>query len=884
MIRLRIKGEVFELDSERILIGRSQDCNIRLDDRQASRRHAVIEKTKDGFLIMDLDSKNGTFLNGKRIGREYVRKADQITIGETKITVEYVSIEPAPDTKAETVPFEDKIQLKRKIQSVRRHLRRRTTSPLNALVTVALILVSLILIYIIVSNVPQPQPTEKTAKKLEQPPQEPEDIKLKQVAEALKKDMQRFKKIAEKGFVDDKTILDFLETVRKYEQYPQLYEELIKLNELLCAVQQKQLLHILNICEQYKSRIDKALSQKKFYAAYRAIIEFEKKYGEHSEFEKYITSLADYVDSEAEIQLSEMDTRCNNLLRIANFADAIKVCQKYLTMFDDKKGTCKLHLGRIQMRIQSIKLEEVTYNRLMAIRKEKAELLAKRLAEEAKRRRLRQLPDEIATALARRINRRVIRGTFEFTDEIEGTPISADSRGVKVRDRHKIHEVLWSDIYPETISQMLKKLILKGQLYYKLAVYYCYNNLKDEAEKALYNFYIKYAKSRKKEKQKADELVAKMRGIEKVPEGGFFYEQIKIDGRKEIFIFTYAERENFLALQSVAKKSKSLARASTLRSLERRFKEIYKKYYTKPGITQDTRIKMQKFIKDGLLSAKERVLQKIKKRAIKTTGFSRLIEIYKELQEARKKALEKIYDEKFYPHGPKPQPNQDKIEELVNDVKEIWQNKASVVLPRKVLENVKILNKITTEFLAKIGVVKKETYDEEIELIMNNLNDKINIRNFCPNASARNLWKYNRKVEEYNKNFKLPPGVPETCRQQLKILNDYREMMGRRRLILCAKLCKAAQYHTEQCKAAGRIWHNGPDGTPGSRAKDQGHSPAVGENVAMGYQNAHSVHWGGWFKSAGHHRNMLSDMWTCAGVGNASDFWTQVFGRCQLPR
>jgi DNA-binding SARP family transcriptional activator len=50
-----------------VLIGRSPDCQIVVDDRQASRHHARISCTEQGYLLEDLGSKNGTYLNGQRL-------------------------------------------------------------------------------------------------------------------------------------------------------------------------------------------------------------------------------------------------------------------------------------------------------------------------------------------------------------------------------------------------------------------------------------------------------------------------------------------------------------------------------------------------------------------------------------------------------------------------------------------------------------------------------------------------------------------------------------------------------------------------------------------------------------------------------------------------
>jgi hypothetical protein len=55
-----------------VLIGRDFDCQVIIDDRQASRHHARIEQTEHGYVLEDLDSKNGTFLNGQRLAKPTV--------------------------------------------------------------------------------------------------------------------------------------------------------------------------------------------------------------------------------------------------------------------------------------------------------------------------------------------------------------------------------------------------------------------------------------------------------------------------------------------------------------------------------------------------------------------------------------------------------------------------------------------------------------------------------------------------------------------------------------------------------------------------------------------------------------------------------------------
>lgn len=53
------------LDRPEMIIGRQEDCDIVLDDRTVSRHHARITRDQKGYILADLDSKNGTFVNGE---------------------------------------------------------------------------------------------------------------------------------------------------------------------------------------------------------------------------------------------------------------------------------------------------------------------------------------------------------------------------------------------------------------------------------------------------------------------------------------------------------------------------------------------------------------------------------------------------------------------------------------------------------------------------------------------------------------------------------------------------------------------------------------------------------------------------------------------------
>ena len=68
-----------------IVLGRSQSCDITLDTPDASRRHAEIASAGAGYVVRDLESTNGTFVNGHRIREHRLQPGDRIGIGRLVI-------------------------------------------------------------------------------------------------------------------------------------------------------------------------------------------------------------------------------------------------------------------------------------------------------------------------------------------------------------------------------------------------------------------------------------------------------------------------------------------------------------------------------------------------------------------------------------------------------------------------------------------------------------------------------------------------------------------------------------------------------------------------------------------------------------------------------
>ncbi len=87
-----LKGQRWNLDQEKLEIGRGADCAIRIDDKTVSRQHAVIYKESDGWVVED-QSKNGTYVNDDIVtAKVSLSDGDVITIA-TAIKLVFVGSE-----------------------------------------------------------------------------------------------------------------------------------------------------------------------------------------------------------------------------------------------------------------------------------------------------------------------------------------------------------------------------------------------------------------------------------------------------------------------------------------------------------------------------------------------------------------------------------------------------------------------------------------------------------------------------------------------------------------------------------------------------------------------------------------------------------------------
>ena len=109
----------FEITRDVVLVGRGEDCDLRVEHKSVSKRHCVLVRTDGLVLLRDLGSTNGTRVNGTRVRRAALLPNDQLAFANFRFTVSFgattkktelqlpeLAPDPHPDDAGETEPPE----------------------------------------------------------------------------------------------------------------------------------------------------------------------------------------------------------------------------------------------------------------------------------------------------------------------------------------------------------------------------------------------------------------------------------------------------------------------------------------------------------------------------------------------------------------------------------------------------------------------------------------------------------------------------------------------------------------------------------------------------------------------------------------------------------
>lgn len=102
----------WEIGDAPIIFGRAVEATVFIEDPGVSREHCQVEKKGDSYIITDLDSHNGTFVNGKQIVQAQLQNGDEIIVGKYIMVFIDEEIQPQPAEK----PEKERMLLKHEIK------------------------------------------------------------------------------------------------------------------------------------------------------------------------------------------------------------------------------------------------------------------------------------------------------------------------------------------------------------------------------------------------------------------------------------------------------------------------------------------------------------------------------------------------------------------------------------------------------------------------------------------------------------------------------------------------------------------------------------------------------------------------------------------------
>lgn len=365
----------------------------------------------------------------------------------------------------------------------------------------------------------------------------------------------------------------------------------------------------------------------------------------------------------------------------------------------------------------------------------------------------------------------------------------------------------------------------------------------------------------------ADSAIAFLRGMEPVPEWGYF--------RHERSWLTFREREhaqNLTALGAAVAKLGKKDEDSYRLGLEE-MKALL------PVARQDVLGVLKKrragFLADLLAQSEVQALHK-------------LTSVRAELETRREHALELIFDTEkyFYPYAHR-QTEYSKVQQEVDAraaaVREIWGNEhrepeGGVPLSNRFID---LLDKLATEqellALGDPDNFREEDSYQFFKLLPRDVR-RVNIRNYAMDEAERARLDRDVVVLAVNASGRSVAERAEI--EQIQVTNGYRLMMGRQAVRVHDALVRAARGHCNWMSRSGTFSHfNHEDPelrTPIQRIHAQGYMVSgSGENIARvgGAMGAHNA----WLHSSGHHRNILYKTHTELGVGNMGAYWCQNF-------
>jgi uncharacterized protein YkwD len=260
----------------------------------------------------------------------------------------------------------------------------------------------------------------------------------------------------------------------------------------------------------------------------------------------------------------------------------------------------------------------------------------------------------------------------------------------------------------------------------------------------------------------------------------------------------------------------------------------------------------------------------------------------KKLDAAREQALALIFDEAnyFYPYTPPAVSSamasqylgvQREVNKRVDAVRAIWDgSSAKFQVPEAIADD---LDRFRWVARALDGFGERSPAINARMRWVLSLPDvrTLDVKTFCRDADEVEQARLAARIAALN--AKRGASLSAAEREQLKVTNEYRAMMGRRPLVVDMRILAAARKHCDEMERLSYFGHVSPvaeNKTPYDRMRVAGYAHGGSENIATN-DSAVGAHQA-WLNSSGHHRNILGIAHTEFACGQRGRLWTQNFG------
>lgn len=253
----------------------------------------------------------------------------------------------------------------------------------------------------------------------------------------------------------------------------------------------------------------------------------------------------------------------------------------------------------------------------------------------------------------------------------------------------------------------------------------------------------------------------------------------------------------------------------------------------------------------------------------------------KEIEKQRKEALAVIRDRKVYPDDAHGKVGQPVVDREVGELRRLWYEPGRVFIER-VPEASEQLDRIRESWLyLRRGGFSSQVEESDLLGFEEDLAEVFDTRSIVFSRKERNEIE---DLQEYNANAVSDATVEE--RRFVRILNDYRIMLGLKCMEMDDRLVVASRKHSQEMQDLNYFAHISPveeNRTPSMRASKEGYTGGPLENCAHAADAQGAFN--GWYYSSGHHRGMIAERPSQLGAGHSVNqdgspgrLWTMMAG------